>query len=74
VVHNHGALMMRPALLRALGTRNSYSASSQDTAPRFAASHYLYGNVLSIPIPDVDRTEYLLCIGANPLDSNGSFR
>jgi anaerobic selenocysteine-containing dehydrogenase len=73
VVHNHGALLMRNGLLRALRTRNSYSASSQDTAPRFAASHYLYGNVLSIPIPDVDRTAYLLCVGANPHVSNGSF-
>jgi anaerobic selenocysteine-containing dehydrogenase len=73
IVHNHGALLLRKGLLRALGTRNSYSASSQDTAPRFAASHFLYGNNLSIPIPDVDRTDYLLCVGANPLVSNGSF-
>ncbi|MCW5890868.1 MAG: molybdopterin-dependent oxidoreductase [bacterium] len=73
VVHNHGALLLRAALLRALGTRNAYSASSQDTAPRFAASYYLYGASLVVPVPDVDRTQYLLCIGANPVVSNGSF-
>ena len=73
IVHNHGALLVRRGLLRAMATRNSYSASSQDTAPRFAASHFLYGNVLSIPIPDIDRTDYLLCVGANPHVSNGSF-
>src|SRR5689334_11827925 len=44
VVHNHGAVLMRHGFLKALGTRNSFSAGSQDTSPRFAASHYLYGN------------------------------
>ncbi len=73
VVHNHGALLMRTALLKALGTHNASSAGSQDTSPRFAASYYLYGSSFSGPVPDVDRTDYFLCIGANPLVSNGSF-
>ena len=73
IVHNHGAVMLRNGLLAALGTRNCTSAGSQDTSPRFAASYYLYGSSLAIPIPDVDRTQYLLCFGANPLVSNGSF-
>jgi anaerobic selenocysteine-containing dehydrogenase len=72
VVHKHGAVLMRSALLGALRTRNSTSAGSQDTSPRFAASHLLYGNNFSVPVPDIDRTDYLLCIGANPLVSNGS--
>ena len=73
IVHNHGALLLRAGLLRALGTKNAFSAGSQDTSPRFAASYYLYGSSLVIPIPDLDRTDYLLCIGANPYVSNGSF-
>jgi anaerobic selenocysteine-containing dehydrogenase len=73
IVHNHGAIMMRGGLLKALGTRNSTSAGSQDTSPRFASSYYLYGSSLATPIPDVDRTHYFLCIGANPAVSNGSF-
>jgi anaerobic selenocysteine-containing dehydrogenase len=72
IVHNHGALLLRAGLLEALGTRNAYSAGSQDTSPRFAASYYLYGNSLVLPVPDVDRTDYFLCIGANPYVSNGS--
>jgi anaerobic selenocysteine-containing dehydrogenase len=72
IVHNHGALLMRNGFLKALGTKNSYSAGSQDTSPRFAASYYLYGNSLAIPVPDIDRTRYFLCIGANPLISQGS--
>lgn len=72
VIHNHGAALIRHGFLKALGTRNSFSAGSQDTSPRFAASHYLYGNSLVIPVPDLERTDYFLCIGANPYVSQGS--
>lgn len=72
MVHKAGAILMRSAILGALRTRNSTSAGSQDTATRFAASYYLYGSSFSWPVPDVDRTDYFLCIGANPLASNGS--
>ena len=72
VVHKHGPLLMRGALLGALRTHNSTSAGSQDTSPRFVTSYLLYGSTLSTPIPDLAHTEYLLCIGANPLVSNGS--
>src|SRR5690606_29792670 len=73
IVHNHGALMLRNGFLKAVGSRNCFSAGSQDTSPRFASSWYLYGSSLSVPIPDLDRTQYLLIIGANPVVSNGSF-
>lgn len=72
VIHNHGALLLRQSLLNALGTRNSYSASSQDTAPRFATSFHLYGSAFATPVPDIDRCDFFLCIGANPYVSNGS--
>ncbi len=72
VVHKYGALLMRGALLGALKTRNSTSAGSQDTSTRFAASYFLYGSAFSTPIPDLDHTAYFLCIGANPVVSNGS--
>ncbi|HYB99350.1 MAG TPA: molybdopterin-dependent oxidoreductase [Candidatus Limnocylindrales bacterium] len=72
ITHNHGALLMRHGLTKAIGTRNSYSAGSQDTSPRFAASHYLFGSSLVVPVPDIDRTQYFLCIGANPYISQGS--
>ena len=72
IVHNHGAAMLRSAVMRTLGTRNNYGASSQDTSPRFAASYYLYGSSLVTPVPDIDRTHYMLCVGANPIVSNGS--
>ncbi|HBZ72833.1 MAG TPA: dehydrogenase, partial [Deltaproteobacteria bacterium] len=72
VVHNHGALLLRRAVNRILRTRNVYGAGSQDTSPRFATSFHLYGSSLSFPVPDLDRTDFFLCIGANPVVSNGS--
>jgi anaerobic selenocysteine-containing dehydrogenase len=63
---------VRAGLLAAFGSRNCYSAGSQDTSPRFAASWHLYGSSFATPIPDLERTQLLLCIGANPLVSNGS--
>src|SRR5690606_22538423 len=72
LVHNYSGIMALGALSDALATRNRTSASTQDTAPRFAASHYLYGNTLLLPVPDLDCTDFLLCVGANPAVSNGS--
>ena len=73
IVHNHAAVLVRAGFLKAVGTRNCFSAGSQDTSPRFATSYHLYGSSLAIPVPDIDRTSYFLCIGANPVVSNGSF-
>jgi anaerobic selenocysteine-containing dehydrogenase len=72
VVHDYAAALVRQGLLSALGTRNCFSAGSQDTSPRFATSWHLYGSSFALPVPDVDRTDYFLCIGANPVVSNGS--
>ncbi len=70
--NNHGALLMLNSFGKALGTRNRYSAGSQDANPRVVTSYELYGSSVSIPIPDIDRTDYFLCVGGNPLVSNGS--
>ena len=32
----------------------------------------MFGHPLNIPVPDLDRTDYLLMLGANPYESNGS--
>jgi anaerobic selenocysteine-containing dehydrogenase len=62
-----------PALIvRALRTRNLYAASTLDQMPKQVASGYLFGDAFAIPVPDLDRTDHLVIIGANPLVSNGS--
>ena len=59
-------------LVDALGSPHYYSAGSQDVNNRFAASALMYGSPLTVPIPDVERTDLLVMFGANPFVSNGS--
>jgi anaerobic selenocysteine-containing dehydrogenase len=70
--HNLSALLYGPAWLRVLGTQNLYTASTVDQMPKQVSAGLMFGTMLSIPVPDVDRCEHLLLLGANPLVSNGS--
>ncbi len=49
-----------------------YSASTVDQMPKQVSAGLMFGMALSMPIPDIDRTDYLLMLGANPFASNGS--
>ena len=71
-VHSLGALTHLPTMIRQLRTRNRFSATSIDQLPHMLASYLLYGHQLMVAVPDIDRTSYLLMLGANPLASNGS--
>jgi anaerobic selenocysteine-containing dehydrogenase len=71
-VHSLGALTHLPAMVKQLRTRNRFSATSIDQLPHMLASYLLYGHQLMVAVPDIDRTSYLLMLGANPLASNGS--
>jgi anaerobic selenocysteine-containing dehydrogenase len=66
-----GTVMARP-LVQAFATHNLYSASTVDQMPKHVSSGLLFGNPGAIPVPDLDRTDYLLMLGANPHESNGS--
>ena len=70
--HGLAALLYGRVLLKALGTRSVYSASTVDQRPKEISSALMFGAPLSVPVPDVDRTMHLLMLGANPLASNGS--
>src|SRR5918999_360906 len=70
--HNLSFLTHATALLRLLGTQNIFSASTVDQMPKHFSSGHMFGTMLSVPIPDVDRCDHLLLLGANPLVSNGS--
>lgn len=61
-----------PLLVRALGTRQVFSASTLDQMPKHVSVGHLFGNPIAFPVPDLDRTDHLVVIGANPLVSNGS--
>ncbi|MFM8304579.1 MAG: molybdopterin dinucleotide binding domain-containing protein, partial [Actinomycetota bacterium] len=70
--HNLASLVHGRALLQALGTTNVFTASTVDQMPKQVSAGLMFGAPLSIPVPDVDRTDYLLVLGANPYASNGS--
>ncbi|WP_158879414.1 molybdopterin-dependent oxidoreductase [Amycolatopsis anabasis] len=70
--HNLAATLYGPVLYKAIGTRNVYTAGTVDQIPKHFSAGYLFGHGFSIPVPDLDRTEHLLVLGANPLVSNGS--
>ena len=70
--HDHGALLYVAPFLRALGTRWRFSATSVDQLPKWMSCALLFGSHLAIPVADIDHTDYLLMLGANPLASNGS--
>ncbi len=70
--HNLGLLTYGQLFLRRLGTRNLYSATSADQLPHMLSSLLMFGNQVLLPVPDLDRTDYFLVLGANPVVSNGS--
>ncbi|GAC1414367.1 MAG: molybdopterin-dependent oxidoreductase [Actinomycetota bacterium] len=71
-VHNLDATMFGKVLVKSLGTHNVFSASTVDQRPKELSSALMFGGPITIPIPDLDRTDYVLMLGANPLESNGS--
>ena len=71
-VHSLGALTHGLPLVKLLRTKSRFSATSVDQLPHMLAVHLLYGHQLMVPVPDIDRTDYFLMLGANPLASNGS--
>ncbi len=71
-VHNLGSMFYGRELLHTLRTKNKYSATSVDQLPHHLIAHKLFGHQLFIPVPDIDRCEHFLIIGANPIASNGS--
>ncbi len=74
IVHDLGAVLYRPVLQRALGSRSLFNSAAIDTLPKIVQTGLMFGRSfpLAVPIPDIDRSDYLLVIGANPAVSHGS--
>ena len=71
-VHNYGSMLFHEKLVKSLNTKNLFSATSVDQLPHHFASNFMFGHSLLIPVPDIDRTDHMLIMGANPMASNGS--
>ncbi|PLW81813.1 dehydrogenase [Kineobactrum sediminis] len=71
-VHNYGMMTHQKNLFRYFRTDNRFSATSVDQLPHHLVSLWLFGHKSLFPIPDIDRSDYFLMLGANPIASNGS--
>jgi len=70
--HKMGLLLYTPRLIKALGTSNIFSASTLDQMPKQLSSGLMFGHWLSVAVPDIEHSDFLLMLGANPMASNGS--
>jgi anaerobic selenocysteine-containing dehydrogenase len=70
--HSLHSMVYAPVLLKAIGTKQRYSASSLDQLPKMVSAALMFGGGLTVPVPDLDRTRFLFVLGGNPVVSNGS--
>ncbi len=70
--HTVAGALYPPLIVRGLGTHQVYSASTLDQMPKHVSLGLMFGSPVAFTVPDLDRTDYLVVIGANPLVSNGS--
>ncbi|WP_089718578.1 molybdopterin-dependent oxidoreductase [Candidatus Entotheonella palauensis] len=61
------------AFMRALGTRNVFTAGSQDCNNKFSGAQIVHGSPLIHPLPDLAHADVALMLGTNPAVSQTSF-
>lgn len=70
--HTVAGSLYAPLIIKGLGTRQVFSASTLDQMPKHVALGLMFGSPVAFTVPDLDRTDHLVIIGANPMVSNGS--
>ena len=70
--HTIAGSLYAPLIIKGLGTRQVFSASTLDQMPKHVSLGMMFGSPVAFTVPDLDRTDFLVIIGANPLVSNGS--
>lgn len=71
-IHNMGSMLTARHLLSGLKSRSRFTATSVDQLPHHIVCLHLFGHMMRIPVPDINRTHHMVIIGGNPLASNGS--
>ena len=72
IAHSYSGLLYGQLLADTLGSKNRYSANSVDALPHLLVAFMMFGHQALLPVPDLDRVQHLLVLGANPVVSNGS--
>jgi len=66
------APLFRNAFYKALGSRALFGTGTCDTTNKFRVCEDMYGSPFQLAYPDVDRTEFLAVLGANPAVSGNT--
>ena len=69
---NYGFLLYMLPFIKALHTKNRFSTTSVDQLPLMVSAYLMFGHQALLSVPDLDRTDFFLIIGSNPLVSMGS--
>ena len=59
--------------MQGVGSASMFASATQDCANKFAVAHQVYGFPFTQPFPDLENTECLIIVGANPAISKWSF-
>jgi anaerobic selenocysteine-containing dehydrogenase len=70
--HNFNTQIYTQLFISMLNTERFFSAGSVDQQPKNLSCELLYGNGWVFPIPDIDHTDFFVCMGGNPIVSQGS--
>ncbi|KRE29858.1 molybdopterin dinucleotide-binding protein [Mycobacterium sp. Soil538] len=72
LAHSFSLARYAGILLGLSGMPMTYSPGTVDQWPKNLSSHLMYGGWWSFPVPDIERTDLLVIMGANPAASQGS--
>ncbi|MFK7976063.1 MAG: molybdopterin-dependent oxidoreductase [Halioglobus sp.] len=70
--HNFSTQIYTQMFITLLNTERFFSAGSVDQQPKNLSCELLFGNGWVFPIPDIDNTDFFVCMGGNPMVSQGS--
>lgn len=72
LAHSFSLARYTGVLLGMSGMPVTYSPGTVDQWPKNLSSHLMYGGWWNFPVPDIERTDLLVIMGANPAASQGS--
>jgi anaerobic selenocysteine-containing dehydrogenase len=72
LAHSFSLARYSGVLLGMSGMPVTYSPGTVDQWPKNLSSHLMYGGWWTFPVPDIERTDLLVIMGANPAASQGS--
>lgn len=70
--HNAGTNLYTQMLMETVNTERFFTPANLDQLPQEVALHLLIGDGWYYPVPDIDRTDLFICMGGNPVVSQGS--